>query len=105
MSDLSVMPSTAIIAYYCSRMNVRKRQLLISLEDNEYTISSGAMQWSVGNVEVVADVKGVGDFFGKAIKCSVTKESAVKPKYRGTGKVLMAPVRNLTTASASSISR
>lgn len=48
-------------------MNVRKRQLLINLEDNEYTISSGAMQWSVGNVEVVAGVKGVGDFFGKAI--------------------------------------
>ena len=37
MSDLSVMPSTAITAYYCSRMNVRKRQLLINLEDNEYT--------------------------------------------------------------------
>lgn len=105
MSDLSVMPSTAIIAYYCSRMNVRKRQLLINLEDNEYTISSGAMQWSVGNVEVVADVKGVGDFFGKAIKGSFTKESAVKPKYRGTGKVLMVPVRNLTTSSATSISR
>ena len=86
-------------------MNVRKRQLLINLEDNEYTISSGAMQWSVGNVEVVAGVKGVGDFFGKAIQCSVTKESAVKPKYRGIGKVLMVPVRNLTTASATSISR
>ena len=67
ISDLSVIPSTAIITYYCSRMNVRKRQLLINLEDNEYTIGSGAMQWSVGNVEVVAGVKGVGDFFGKAI--------------------------------------
>ena len=38
MSDLSVMPSTAITAYYCSRMNVRKRQLIINLEGNEYTI-------------------------------------------------------------------
>ena len=91
MSDLSVMPSTAITAYYCSRMNVRKRQLLINLEDNEYTISSGAMQWSVGNVEAVADVKGVGDFFGKAIKGSVTKESAVKPKYKGTGMLVLEP--------------
>ena len=82
---------TAITAYYCSRMNVRKRQLLINLEDNEYTISSGAMQWSVGNVEAVADVKGVGDFFGKAIKGSVTKESAVKPKYKGTGMLVLEP--------------
>lgn len=32
MSDLSVMPSTAVIAYYCSRMGVRKRQLIINLE-------------------------------------------------------------------------
>lgn len=68
MRNLSVMSSTAIIAYYCSRMNVRKGQLLINLEDNEYTISSGAMQWSVGNVETVADVKGVGDFFWQSNK-------------------------------------
>ena len=91
MSDLSVMPATAITAYYCSRMNVRKRQLIIELADNEYTVSSGAMQWSVGNVESVADVKGVGDFLGKAIKGSVTKESAVKPKYRGTGTLVLEP--------------
>lgn len=105
LSDLSVMPETAITTYYCSRMNFRKRQLLINLENNEYTVSSGAMQWSVGDVEAVADVKGVGDFLGKAIKGSVTKESAVKPKYKGTGKVLMAPVRNLTRASVTSLSR
>ena len=91
MSDLSVMPSTAITAYYCSRMNVRKRQLILELENNEYTVSSGSMQWSVGNVEAVADVKGVGDFFGKAIKGSVTKESAVKPKYKGTGVLVLEP--------------
>ena len=83
MSDLSVMPSTAITAYYCSRMNVRKKQLIISLEDNEYTISSGSMQWTV--------VKGVGDFLGKTIKGSVTKESSVKPKYKGTGTLVLEP--------------
>lgn len=91
LSDLSVMPSTAITAYYCSRMNVRKRQLLIELNGNEYTLSSGAMQWFVGNIEAVADVKGVGDFLGKAIKGSVTKEGAVKPKYRGNGTLILEP--------------
>ena len=49
------------------------------------------MQWSVGNVEAVADVKGVGDFLGKTIKGSVTKESSVKPKYKGTGTLVLEP--------------
>lgn len=49
------------------------------------------MQWSAGNVEAVADVKGVGDFLGKAIKGGVTKESTVKPKYKGTGTLVLEP--------------
>ncbi len=91
MRDLSVMPSTSMLAYYCSKMNVRKRQLIINLDDTEYTISSGAMQWTAGNVVAVADVKGIGDFLGKAIKGSVTKESAVKPKYKGKGALVLEP--------------
>ena len=89
--DLSVMPSTAVLSYYCAQMNVRKRQLMINLDDTEYTISAGAMQWIAGNVASVADVKGVGDFLGKAIKGSVTKESAVKPKYKGKGVLVLEP--------------
>jgi len=91
MKDLSVMPSTAVLAYYCAKMNVRKRQLIINLDDTEYTISAGAMQWTIGNVTSIADVKGVGDFIGKAIKGSVTKESAVKPKYKGKGALVLEP--------------
>ena len=75
MSDLSVMPSTAITAYYCSRMNVRKRQLLINLENNEYTVSSGSMQWSVGNVEAVADVKVLVIFSVKQLKEVLQKKA------------------------------
>ena len=91
MSDLSVMPSTAIVAYYCARMGVRKRQLMINLDNNEYTISAGAMQWTAGNVQASADVKGIGDFIGKSIKGGITKESAVKPKYHGTGVLMLEP--------------
>lgn len=72
-------------------MNVRKRQVLIEINDNEYTVSAGAMQWTLGNVEVTSDVKGVGDLFGKAIKGAVTKESAVKPKYKGKGILMLEP--------------
>lgn len=91
MTDLSVNPQTCITQYYAARMNVRKRQALIELKDDEYITSAGAMQWMLGNVESVTDVKGVGDFLGKAIKGSVTKESAVKPKYRGNGMLMLEP--------------
>ncbi len=89
--DLSVMPYNAETAFFSAKMNVRKRQLVIELDGNEYTLSAGAMQWMVGNVEAAADVKGVGDFLGKAIKGSVTKEGAVKPKYRGKGTLVLEP--------------
>ena len=68
MTDLSVDITTAQTVYFANRMNVRKRQLAIQLDGDEYTLSAGAMQWMVGNVEAVADVKGVGDFLGKTIK-------------------------------------
>ena len=72
-------------------MNVRKRQVLIELNGDAYTISAGAMQWTAGAVKMVADVKGIGDFFGKAISSKVTKESAIKPKYEGKGLLMLEP--------------
>ena len=91
MTDLSVNPHTCITQYYAARMNVRKRQTLIELNNDEYITSAGAMQWTLGNVQAVTDVKGVGDFLGKAIKGSITKESTVKPKYAGTGLLMLEP--------------
>ena len=91
MTDLSVNPQTCITQYYAARMNVRKRQVLIELNGDEYITSAGAMQWMLGNVESVTDVKGVGDFIGKALKSSVTNESTVKPKYRGNGILMLEP--------------
>lgn len=89
--DLSVNTANAINAYYASEMNVRKRQVLIELKGNAYTISAGAMQWTSGSVSMAADVKGIGDFFGKAISSKVTKESAIKPKYQGNGLLMLEP--------------
>lgn len=89
--DLSVDPSRAITAYYASEMNVRKRQVLLELKNSAYTISAGAMQWMSGGIKMGADVKGVGDFFGKAFSAAVTKESAIKPKYEGTGLIMLEP--------------
>ena len=91
MTDLSVNPYTCVTQYYAARMGVRKRQVLIQLQDDEYVTSAGAMQWTLGNVQSVTDAKGVGDFLGKAIKGAVTKESAIKPKYRGNGLLMLEP--------------
>lgn len=90
-NDLSVTPMSATTSYFANKMNVRKRQVLIELDNDEYTISAGAMQWTVGKVEMETGIKGAGDFIGKALKGAVTKESAVKPIYRGKGILVLEP--------------
>lgn len=92
--DVSVNKITAMSEYYAAKMNVRRRQVVIQLNGDEYITSAGALQWMAGNIESKSNVKGVGDFFGKAIKGSVTSESAVKPKYHGTGLLALEPTYN-----------
>lgn len=89
--DLSVMPSESLIAYYCNAMNVRKRQVICDLSQSDIILQAGAMQWTVGNVNATTGVKGVGDLFGKAIRGSVTGESAIKPEYTGNGTLVLEP--------------
>lgn len=89
--DLSVNPSSALAAYYASEMNVRKRQVLIELKGNAFTVQAGAMQWTSGNVNMTSGIKGVGDFLGKTLASKVTKESAAKPEYTGEGLVMLEP--------------
>ncbi len=91
MRDLSVMPSEALLAYYCNEMNVRKRQVICDLKKSNITLQAGAMQWMVGNVSATTGVKGVGDLFGKALRGSVTGESAIKPEYTGDGTLVLEP--------------
>ncbi|HIS51571.1 MAG TPA: AIM24 family protein [Candidatus Onthomonas avicola] len=90
--DLSVLPSEAALAYYCNEMNVRKRQVVCDLSrSGGVTIQAGAMQWAAGNVNATTGIKGVGDFFGKAVRGSVTGESAIKPEYTGDGTLVLEP--------------
>ncbi len=89
--DLSVMPPDAMLAYYCNEMNVRKRQVACDLSVSDITLQAGAMQWTVGNVNATTGVKGVGDLFGKALRGSVTGESAIKPEYTGDGLLVLEP--------------
>lgn len=89
--DLSVTPDTAVAAYFCSKMNVRRRQVLCDLSKAQITLQAGAMQWTVGNVSATTGLKGVGDLFGKALRGSVTGESAIKPEYTGDGVLVLEP--------------
>ena len=89
--DLSVSPENAIVAYYASEMNVRKRQVLVDLKGDAYTVQAGAMQWTAGAVTMGSGIKGVGDFLGKALSSKMTKESTAKPEYTGTGQLMLEP--------------
>lgn len=90
-ADLSVTPFSAGNAFFMHQMNVKKRQLLIQLNNSSCKMQAGAMQWVAGNVNVSSGVKGVGNFIGKMVKGAVTGESAVKPEYAGQGYVMLEP--------------
>ncbi|MFA9464142.1 MAG: AIM24 family protein [Velocimicrobium sp.] len=89
--DLSVSPENAIIAYYASEMNIKKRQVLIELNGRSFSLSAGAMQWMAGDVKMSSGVKGIGDLFGKALSAKVSKESVIKPEYSGSGMLMLEP--------------
>lgn len=94
LKDMSVLPENAMRDYFAAAMNVRKRQLAISLENGEGAIiQAGAMQWMVGDVEATTNVKGIGDLIGKAVSAKVTKETTIKPKYtcKTEGAIILEP--------------
>ncbi|MBO5461028.1 MAG: AIM24 family protein [Ruminococcus sp.] len=89
--DLSVMPQNAMTAYFSSQMNVRKKQVVCDISKSNVTVQAGSMQWMVGDVKATTGIKGVGDFFGKTMRGSVTGESAIKPEYTGNGTLVLEP--------------
>lgn len=89
--DMSISAGSAVNHYFASKMNVRKRQLMLDFQDSAYIVQAGAMQWMSGEVNASSNVKGVGDFLGKMVSAAVTNESAVKPLYQGNGKMMLEP--------------
>ena len=89
--DLSVMPNHAQTAYFCSEMNIRKRQVICDISQANVVVQAGAMQWMVGNVYATTGLKGVGDLLSKAVRGKVTGETAIKPEYTGEGILVLEP--------------
>ncbi len=89
--DISVGPSSAQTAFFMSKMNVKKRQVIASLNGTGIILQAGAMQMVVGNVNIATNVQGAGDLFKKMMGAAVTKETAIKPRYTGVGQVVLEP--------------
>lgn len=90
--DISVAPDNAVSEYFMAKMGVRRRQLVIRLENgSSATIQNGAMQWTLGDIEMTTGVKSAGDLFGKMVRGAVTGEKAIKPEYRGNGMIVLEP--------------
>ncbi|MDE6233678.1 MAG: AIM24 family protein, partial [Lachnospiraceae bacterium] len=43
--DLSVSARNSVEEYFMSKMNLMKRQVLIDIKGDSYTLQAGAMQW------------------------------------------------------------
>lgn len=90
-ADLSVTKAGSMQEYFASKMNVKRKQLLCDLSVSDVILQSGTMQWMVGDVSMTSGVKGAGDLIGKMFRGAVTNESAIKPEYTGSGKVVLEP--------------
>jgi uncharacterized protein (AIM24 family) len=90
--DLSVNSYSAQNAFFASKMNVRLRQVEISLNGmNTVKTQAGAMQMMIGNIAMETGVKGAKGFLGSMVKAAVTSETAIKPEYSGNGQVILEP--------------
>jgi uncharacterized protein (AIM24 family) len=91
-SDLSLSsPAQAVMQHYMSEQGLRKRQLVINLNNQGVILQNGAMQWIAGGIKATTDVKGLGDLVGKALRGRVTGEAAINPLYKGVGMIVCEP--------------
>ena len=70
--DYTMNPMEAPSLFYCDKMGVRKKQVVIELKNTSCILSAGAMQWLLGAVQAQTDVKGVGDFFVRVVKAAAS---------------------------------
>lgn len=90
--DMSITPSTASTAFFSAEMNVRKKQVIVTMNnDGGVILQAGAMQMIVGGISAATNVKGAGDLMKKFVGSRVTGETTIKPRYSGTGILVLEP--------------
>ena len=88
--DLSINTlSEAQTNFYMNQANMRKKQLMIELNNSEIMMSAGAMQYMIGNIDITTGIKSVGGLMRNLVSSTVTGTSAIKPHYKGTGTILL----------------
>lgn len=63
------------------------RMAKITIRNDEVVLEGGALHYMMGNIEIDSQLPSVGGF----LKSALTKERAVKPRYRGTGEIYLEP--------------
>lgn len=90
--DLSVDPEDAQLAYFASKMSVRKRQLVGKINPRVGVIAQrGAMQIMIGDILAQTDVKNAAGLVKQIVGSKLTKETAIKPRYSGEGTLVLEP--------------
>jgi len=59
----------------------------ITLTNAEVILESGALHYMIGNITIDSQLPSMGGF----LKSALTKEKAVRPRYRGTGTIFLEP--------------
>lgn len=77
--------------YFISKSNMRYKQLMIDLSNNEIMMKAGAMQYTLGDLEMTTGIKGMGGLVRNLMSNAVTGSGAVRPHYKGTGTVMLEP--------------
>jgi len=91
VQDISTSVSEAQTAFFASQMNIRKRQVMATLNGTGIVLQSGAMQMTMGSIEAATNIKGAGDMVKKLVGSKVTGESVIKPRYSGYGLLVTEP--------------
>lgn len=90
--DLTTTPESAMREFYMSQMDVKRKQILITLDGKTGAITqAGSMQWMAGSIKATTGIKGAGDLIGKMFKGALTQESGIKPEYQGVGYMMLEP--------------
>ncbi len=91
--DVSVEINDAMSMYFASKMNIKNKQLIASVDELGVITQAGVMQMCMGNIRIKTDISDASDLIKKFVGSKVTGETAVKPIYTGNGLVVLEPTK------------
>jgi uncharacterized protein (AIM24 family) len=77
--------------FFAQQAGIRLKQVKVTLNNGSIIIEAGAMHFMRGRIEMDNKVGGVGGLAKKVASSVLTKETAFKPKYTGTGELYLEP--------------